>query len=134
VDLEKSHSQLNTSAVTHDQEIEWLTVEQCGAGFQGRIKLPLGEIIQKETAQTKACPGDECPGKALGMMYLHFLGKTCLEVRELLIQKPIVDAWGAQVRVSCNGDVVQALSAGRDGRLGTCDDLSNWTSLRHFRR
>ena len=124
-DLGKSHSQLDTSAVTHDQEIEWMTVERCGVGFRGQISVPAGEVIQKETAQTKECPEDECPGKTLGMMYLHVAGKTCAQVSEDLMTKPIVDAWGARVRVTCNAHIVQAVSAGRDGKLGTCDDLSN---------
>ena len=54
---------------------------------------------------------------------------TCAEVREKLRVKPLVDAWGAQARVTCNGQLVQALSAGRDGKLGTCDDLSQFISF-----
>jgi hypothetical protein len=66
-------------------------------------------------------------------MYLHVAGKTCAAVREDLQAKPIVDTWGAQVRVTCNDHIVQALSAGHDGKLGTCDDLSNRASFKVIR-
>ena len=49
------------------------------------------------------------PGRALGLMYLNVGGKTCAEVREDLMNKPIVDVWGAQVRVMCNAHIVQAV-------------------------
>jgi len=63
-------------------------------------------------------------------MYLNVTGKTCAEVHEDLMAKPIVDVWGAQVRVMCSAHIVQALSAGRDSKLGTCDDLTRWASFR----
>jgi hypothetical protein len=101
------------------------TAERCGPGFFGQMMVPQGEVLQRETAQTKACPGDECPAKAHGMITTNYhRGKTCAEVREKLLAKPIVDAWGAQARITCNGELVQSISAGRDGKIGTCDDLS----------
>lgn len=130
LDVEKSHSKSDTPTGVHVEELELMTAERCGAGFRGWISLPVGEVVQKETAQTTACPGDECPGRALGLMYLNVAGKTCAEVHEDLMAKPIVDVWGAQVRVMCNAHIVQALSAGRDGKLGSCDDLSNQGSFR----
>ena len=59
------------------------------------------------------------------MFARHFAGTTCDEVRRNIAGKPIMDVWGAQVRVICNGHVAQAISGGRDGRIGTCDDIAN---------
>jgi hypothetical protein len=120
----KSDGQSGSAKELPEQET-MATAETCGPGFRGRrLKLP-GELLQRETAQTQACPGDECPAKALGMITTNYhRGKTCAEVREKLLAKPIVDAWGAQARVTCNGEIVQSTSAGRDGKIGTCDDLS----------
>ena len=107
-----------------------MTVEQCGPAFDGQISVPAGEIIQEATAQTTDCPGDECGGRALGMISPRdHWAPTCAEVREKLQAKPLVDAWGAQAQVTCNGQLVQTLSAGRDGQLGTCDDLSRHIAL-----
>lgn len=107
-------------------------VERCGADFQGHVISPPGEVIQSETGQVRACPGEECPGKTLRMISIpaRFQEKGCDEIRKNLAAAPISDAWGARVRVMCNGDIVQALSAGRDGEFGTCDDLVRWTNLK----
>src|SRR5690606_18426804 len=106
--------------------------ERCGVGFQGHVISPPGEIVQKETAQVEACTGEECPSKTLRMISIpsHFEEKDCNEIRKSLVVTPILDAWGARVRVMCNGDVIQALSAGRDGEFDTCDDLVRWTKLK----
>jgi hypothetical protein len=129
-DREKSGSGASTVASSQNQGA-LATVERCGVDFLGQISVPAGEIIQEATKQTKACPGDECLGKAMGMISPTFhRGPTCAEVRKKLNAKPIVDAWGAQARVTCNGYLVQALSAGRDGKIGTCDDLSRLISLK----
>lgn len=131
-DMEKSSSKAGPSGASQAPEIEEMTVGRCGVGFRGRISSPPGEVIQEETAQTKACLGDECPGKTLGMISPpSFYGKkTCAEIVERLVNEPVVDAWGAQARVYCNDDIVQSISAGRDGKLGTCDDLAATKSLR----
>lgn len=36
-----------------------MTVEQCGVGFRGQVITPPGDVIQRETAQTKARKGDD---------------------------------------------------------------------------
>jgi hypothetical protein len=106
------------------------TAERCGPGFWGQMMKPQGETLQRETAQTKPCPGDEC-----GMRTLHMLGDryssgdTCDEIRKNIKDAPVMDAWGAQVRVVCNGVGAQAISAGHDGKIGTCDDLSGRFSM-----
>jgi hypothetical protein len=83
-----------------------------------------GEVIQRETRQTKVCVDDDCEIFTSGLLSArHFLGSTCAEVHENIKNKPLVDSWGAQARVTCNGYAAQAISAGRDGKIGTCDDL-----------
>lgn len=107
-----------------------MTAERCGPGFQGRIIIPAADVLQRENEQTKACLGDECPGKALGMIWPgRFTGGTCADARESLAADPIVDAWGARARVVCDGDIIQAISAGRDGKVGSCDDLARFATL-----
>lgn len=54
----------------------------------------------------------------------HSSGDTCDEIQQNIKGMPILDAWGAQVRVICNGIGAQAISAGRDGEIGT--ELSPW--------
>jgi len=128
-DAGKDDARASPVASSEPQE-DIATVERCGPGFQGRIIIPAGDVLQRETAQTKACPGDECPGRALGMVWPgRFTGKTCAEARESLAAEPIVDAWGAQARVVCDREVIQAISPGRDGKLGSCDDLARFATL-----
>jgi hypothetical protein len=49
-------------------------------------------------------------------------------------ERPIVDVWGAQARVICrtfqgrSSKVIseaEAISAGHDGKIGTCDDVAS---------
>jgi len=86
---------------------------------------PGGDVLQRETAQTNVCTDNDCATRALNLMWArHASGKSCAEVRKSIESKPITDIWGAQVRVICNGRAAQAVSAGHDGKIGTCDDLA----------
>lgn len=105
------------------------TRETCGGSFHGQTIVG-GEILQRETPQTVACPGAECNG----LIGRHMVGVSCGELRRLLAEKPIVDVWGAQTRVVCRTfqdqsletmSEAEAISAGHDGKLGTCDDVAN---------
>lgn len=106
------------------QQEDVATVERCGRGFRGQMITPRGKRLQSETAQTKVCVDDDCRILTRGLLSArHFLGSTCDEVHENIKSKPLVDSWGARARVTCNGYAAQAISAGRDGKIGTCDDL-----------
>jgi hypothetical protein len=97
-------------------EEEAATVDPCGRGFQGQVITPPGEVLQRETVQATACADESCGRRTAAMMFVrHFAGTTCEEVRENIAGKPIMDAWGAQVRVICDGQVAHAISGGRDG-------------------
>jgi hypothetical protein len=123
------HDRRSSGAPTPGQE-ETATVERCGPGFWGQMIDPPGQILQRETSQTKPCPGDQCAMETLHMLESRFSsGNTCDEIRKTVNGNPIVDAWGAQVRVICNGVGAQAISAGRDGKVGTCDDLGARLSM-----
>lgn len=122
-DPEHDNSGANTAASSQHQE-RVATVERCGHGFRGQMITPRGEILQRETGQTKVCTDDDCRRFTRGLLSTrHFFGNSCDEVRENIKDKPIVDSWGARARVTCNGYAAQAISAGRDGVIGTCDDL-----------
>lgn len=99
------------------------SVTRCAAGTG--VRMIDGEVIQTETKQSAMCQGDSCANRTVEMMSRHSsLGKTCVDVRKSIQREPIVDAWGARAHVVCNAYRAQAISAGRDGRLGSCDDLS----------
>lgn len=101
------------------------TVEGCRRWFRGRTINSQGEPpLQRETAQTKVCTDNDCETRTFSLMSARYAsGNSCDELRENLKEKPLLDIWGAQVRVICNGVGAQAVSAGRDGRIGTCDDV-----------
>lgn len=121
-DAGKDGSRAGALASSQAKE-ERATVERCGRGFRGQM-ITGGEILQHETAQTKLCTDGDCANQALRLMSARqSLGKTCAEVRESVKSKPVMDVWGAQVRVLCNGDMAQAVSAGHDRKIGTCDDI-----------
>jgi hypothetical protein len=122
-DTEKSGSGASTAASS--QHLEGVaTVERCGRGFRGQMITPQGEILQRETAQTKVCTDDDCSLLSRRLLSpRHFIGNTCDEVHVNIKDRPVVDIWGAQARVICNGEMAQAISAGHDGIIGTCDDF-----------
>jgi hypothetical protein len=49
---------------------------------------------------------------------------SCDSVRDRLERIPIQDAWGGRCRVVCGGVGAQAISAGYDGKIATCDDIA----------
>lgn len=111
-------------------EAQALDAQNCGVGFRGQEVSPRGELLQKATAQTTTCDQDECGLKTLELLAPERLrGESCADLGRRIVEEPIVDAWGARARITCNGQVAQALSKGADGTLGTCDDLSRIISL-----
>ena len=41
-------------------------------------------------------------------------------------QHPTTDAWDQPLRIDCGASRVYVSSAGPDGQLGTCDDITSW--------
>ena len=86
--------------------------------------MPEGQVIQQETDQADECLDGDCPNRTYGMMrWRAFKVWSCDAVRDSIKDEPIVDAWGAQARVVCNAASAEAISAGNDGKIGTCDDI-----------
>lgn len=111
-----------TAASSQSQE-EVATAASCGPGFRAQM-IRGAEIVQQETAQTEVCSDDGCPERTGQMMRsLHLDPWSCDRVRDRIKDSPVVDAWGARARVLCNASVAQAISAGHDGKIGTCDDI-----------
>jgi|GEM_PF-5075527 len=107
-----------------EHRVELATIERCGPGFEGQM-LPRSEVLKRETAQAEECKHDKCYDRALGMMRgLRLRVFSCDNARRNIERRPILDAWGARDRVICNGASVQAISAGYDGKIGTCDDIA----------
>jgi len=122
-DAEQKSSKASSNVPSQQPESE-ATEERCSGRKRVRMITIQGEPLQRETEQTRECLGDECASHTHVLLKpRHFLGDTCAKVRRSLEDKPLVDAWGAQARVLCDGEVAQAVSMGRDGKFGTCDDV-----------
>src|SRR5688572_1146813 len=113
-------------SVAEKAEAALATVESCGPGFEGEM-IRGARVLQHETVQTEECKDDKCYGRAIEMMHLWGLplkAFSCDGVRDRVERMPIQDAWGARCRVICGGAGAQAISAGYDGKIGTCDDIA----------
>lgn len=76
---------------------------------------------------------------AIGALEVHKAAETflaleapspgdCPKVQDLVTAKRLdasktKDPWGAPYEIRCDGDFIRALSPGRDGKLGTPDDV-----------